>query len=166
MTANLPSHPASIQALYEQDYHLWVETTVKLLQAHKFDAVDWKNLIEEVADLSRRQRDKLKSLLTRLFEHLLKLNYWESEREYNAAKWKSEIVNFRLQIKELLLDSPSLKPCLSEEFEKCYANARKIIITRTELPSATFPDAPIATVEQILAENWLPESRKMSDSET
>ena len=100
------------KTLYEQDYNQWVELTVRQLQARNFASVDWENLIEEVADLSRRERSKLKSLLTRLWEHLLKLSYWESEREYNQAHWKGEIRNFRKQIKDLLENSPSLKPYL------------------------------------------------------
>lgn len=160
MTAQIPAYVPSIQAksmLYQKDYHLWVETTVRQLQAGHFETVDWENLIEEVADLSRRERDKLKSLLTRLFEHLLKLAYWESERNYNARHWQAEIANFRWQIQELLAESPSLKPFLREILGKCYQNARKITIIRTELPATTFPISPIATVEQVLDDNWLPE---------
>ncbi len=97
----------AIPKLYEQDYHLWVETTLKQLQAQSFDKVDWENLIEEVADWSRREQDKLISLLTRLFEHLLKLGYWESEREYNAAKWKSEIRNQKSETSEYRLKNYS-----------------------------------------------------------
>jgi hypothetical protein len=145
-----------LQFLYEKDYYLWVTTIVKKLQEKNFEEVDWENLIEEVTDLSRRQRDKLKSLLTRLFEHLLKLAYWESEREYNAAKWKGEIINFRVQIKDLLEESPSLKPVLGEVLEKCYSNARKIMIARTELPPSLFPVEPIASAVQLLDETWLP----------
>jgi DNA repair ATPase RecN len=146
----------SLKTLYEQDYHQWVEATVKHLQAKNYEAVDWGNLIEEVADLSRRQRDKLRSLLTRLWEHLLKLNYWTSEREYNAAHWKREILNFRLQIKRLLQDSPSLQPFFGEIFEECYENARKLVKERTQLPLSTFPVEPIATEVEVLDENWLP----------
>ncbi len=51
-------------------------------------------------------RRAISSLLTRLFEHLLKLVYWlvywNDERDYNANKWKSEITAFRVQIQKLL----------------------------------------------------------------
>ena len=33
--------------------------------------------------MGRSDKLALKRLLTRLFEHLLKIAYWESEREYN-----------------------------------------------------------------------------------
>lgn len=144
----------SLKTLYEQDYNQWVESNVKHLQAKNYEAVDWENLIEEVADLSRRQRDKLRSLLTRLWEHLLKLGYWQSERQYNAAHWKREILNFRLQIKRLLQDSPSLQPFFQEIFEKCYENARRLVKERSQLPLSSFPIEPIATLAEILDENW------------
>ncbi|MGK7883609.1 MAG: DUF29 domain-containing protein [Crocosphaera sp.] len=99
----------TIKYLYETDYDRWVLQTVQQLQDKNYEAIDWENLIDEVMDLGRRQRDKLISLLTRLFEHLLKLAYWESEREYNYRGWNGEIQNFRIQIKRLLKDSPSLK---------------------------------------------------------
>ena len=68
------------KSLYDTDYHLWLVKTVKRLENKEFDALDLPNLVEEVSDLSRREKRKLESLLTRLFEHLLKLKYWESER--------------------------------------------------------------------------------------
>ena len=71
--------------LYNTDYQLWVVKTVKQPENKQFDALDLPNLIEEVSDLSRREKRKLESLLTRLFEHLLKLKYWESERELNEG---------------------------------------------------------------------------------
>jgi hypothetical protein len=69
--------------LYDVDYNLWVLETVKQLENREFNALDLDNLIEEVADLSRRDKRKLESLLTRLIEHLLKIKYWQSEKDRN-----------------------------------------------------------------------------------
>ncbi len=143
-------------SLYETDYNRWIEKTVEQLCDRNYESVDWENLIEEVADLSQRQRDKLMSLLTKLFEHLLKLIYWESEREYNQRGWKGKIRNFRLQIKRLLKNSPSLKPFLAEVIEECYQDARQIVIDKTGLDSHTFPITPVANSDELLDEDWLP----------
>ncbi len=151
----IPMQP-SIKKLYETDYHQWVEETVQRLQEQDFESVDWENLIEEIADLSRRQRDKLKSLLTRLFEHLLKLGYWKSERKYSGNHWKGEIRVFRASLVDTLTDSPSLKPYFAQVFEKCYNTARKVASDVSGLPLETFPVEPIATPEQVLDENWFP----------
>ena len=142
--------------LYDTDYNLWLEETVKQLQAKDFNAIDWQNLIEEIASLGRSEKRRIQSLLTRLFEHLLKLAYWESEKEYSKGHWEGEIMNFRKQINKELKVSPSLKNHLNEVFEECYQDGRKLVSLASELPLNTFPSSPIGNVEQILDENWLP----------
>jgi hypothetical protein len=146
------------QTLYEQDYYLWLQTTIKKLRSGQFSTLDLENLVEELESMSRSDKRALKSLLTRLLEHLLKLAYWKSEQEYNQRGWKGEIRTFRIQIKDLLKDSPSLKPYMTEIFEKCYSNARSIMIDVTGLPSNTFPQSDFATLEQVLDEAWFPDS--------
>jgi hypothetical protein len=142
--------------LYEQDFYEWIETTVKLLQEKNYQEIDWENLIEEVACLGRSERHKLSSLLTVLWEHILKLAYWEREREYNANHWKGEIITFRIQIRKTLKDSPSLKNYAQEIYLECYQDACKIISNRAKIPLKTFPNEPIATLEQLLDEDWFP----------
>ncbi|MEA5510923.1 DUF29 domain-containing protein [Crocosphaera sp. UHCC 0190] len=146
----------STEKLYDQDYQLWLEITLEQLRNSEYSQVDWENLLEEIEGMTRNDKRALKSLLTRLFEHFLKLAYWKSEREYNQAGWEGEIQNFRVQIKELLEDSPSLKPYLRQIIEKSYKDAVKITCKKTRLPSNTFPVDSIANAEQILDDNWLP----------
>ncbi len=146
----------SKKKLYDTDYNLWLEETVKQLQAQDFNAIDWENLIEEIASLGRSEKRRIESLLTRLFEHLLKFAYWEKEKNYNQNHWRREIRNFRKQIKKELKASPSLKNYLLKVFEECYQDSRELVADISELPIDTFPSSPIANVEQILDENWLP----------
>ena len=146
----------SQKKLYDTDYNLWLDETVKQLQAKDFDAIDWENLIEEIASLGRSEKRRIESLLTRLFEHLLKLGYWETERNYNQNHWKREIFNFRKQINKELKASLSLKNYLNEVFEECYQDGRKLVSLASELPLNTFPTSSIGDAEQILDENWLP----------
>jgi len=142
--------------LYDTDYHLWVMETVKQLQNEEFDALDLQNLIEEVSDLSRRDRKKLKSLLRNLLEHLLKLKYWDSEKKNNQGHWQGEISNFRKQIRDELEDSPSLKSYLQEIFNDCYQDAREVASKRSQMPLNIFPKVAIADFGKVLDENWLP----------
>ena len=146
--------------LYEQDYYLWIEETRSLLENHQFSDLDLDNLIEEISDMGKSQRQSLKSYLTRLLEHLLKLVYWQSELEYNQRGWKNEIRNFRLQIKQIIEDSPSLKPYLSEIFLPCYQNARKLFLDLSGMAENLVSLAPICTIEQALNEDWFPEISK------
>ncbi|AFZ49054.1 DUF29 domain-containing protein [Dactylococcopsis salina] len=157
--------PQAQKQLYETDYHLWVVETVKKLQNREFETIDWENLIDEVSDLSRREKKKLKSLLRNLWEHLLKFKYWQNEWERNQSHWKGEIRNFRKQIRDELEDSPSLKNYLHDISAQCYEDAKAIVSDKSELPLDHFPenamslcDCPkdIAPLEQVLDENWLP----------
>jgi len=44
--------------LYEQDYSQWAETMDDLLASGNFTQLDIENLVEEVRDLSKRERDR------------------------------------------------------------------------------------------------------------
>lgn len=79
-----------------------------------------------------------------------------SEKVYNQNHWKKEIRNFRKQIKRELKTSPSLKNYLAQMFEESYQDAKELLSNDSDLPLNTFPEKPIASLEQILDENWLP----------
>jgi hypothetical protein len=142
------------QTLYDQDYYLWIKTTINQLRTGQFSAVDLENLLEELETMGRNQKRTIKSLLIKLLLHLLKLKYWEQEREQNQGHWKGEIRTFRIQIKDEIKDSPSLKPYILEIFDECYQDARKEASDRSQLPLDIFPVIPIGSLEQILDENW------------
>ena len=147
----------STQTLYDQDYYLWLRITINQLRTNQFLSLDLDNLIEELEDMGRSQKRTVKSLLIRLFEHLLKLTYWNVERERNQGHWKGEIRTFRREIKDELKDSPSLKPYILEIFDQCYQDARTEASDRSQLAIDIFPLIPIGSLEQILDENWFPE---------
>lgn len=140
--------------LYDQDYYLWLKTTQKQLATGDFSALDVANLVEELADMGKSEKRALISLLTRLVEHLLKLSYWEEEKERVGNHWASEIVNFRAQIETRLEDSPSLRSQLPALYEKAYPVAVKSVSKLFSLP----PNAEI-TLSQTLDENWFPEEK-------
>lgn len=144
------------QPLYDQDYALWLEETIAQLRQGAWTDVDVVNLIEELEGMARSDKRALKSFLTRLFEHLLKLSYWDSEREYNQRGWKGEITHFRISIQNILEDSPSRKADLEKVFEKSYQDAREVMINTTGLSPSTFPLEPIAPLDQVLDKNWFP----------
>lgn len=151
-----------LRELYDSDFVLWVEETAKHLHDRNFQDVDLENLIEEVLDLSRRSKHKLKSLLRWLFEHLLKLKYWQSELDRNQNYWRGEVFNFRQQIQDELQSSPSLQGYLQQILNECYLDASEAASITTGLPLNTFPKVPLATMEQVLDKVWLGETRCFS----
>lgn len=131
MTNQLP--PNVIKSLYEQDFCLWIEKTVKQLREKQTDELDWENLIEEIESLGKSDKRELRNRLTVLLEHLLKRTYWEQERETCFRGWQDTIREQRRQIKLLIKDSPSLQPFLLEIFSQCYSDAREDVIFKTGL---------------------------------
>lgn len=152
----LAQSPRATETLYDQDYYLWLKTTINQLRANQFSQVDLENLLEELETMGRSEKHKIENLLVKLFEHLLKLQFWQGERERNQGHWKGEIREFRRQINKQLKSSPSLKPYILEIFEGCYEDARKEASDRSQLSLETFPVISIGSLEQILDENWFP----------
>jgi hypothetical protein len=99
--------------LYEQDYGLWAEQMADFLSAGRFAELDIDNLVEEVRDLSKRERDRLLSSLCLIVHHLLK---WDYQPQLRSKSWQITIQRERLHIIRYLKDSPSLKRYLTDEW--------------------------------------------------
>lgn len=149
-----------LASLYDTDYQRWLDQTVAQLRAKDFSNLDLENLIEEIESLGRSEKHAISSYLMRLCEHLLKITYWDSERERCLRGWKREVINFRLQIQEELEASPSLKSFLQDVFAKQYKNGRKLFLSASELNANLIPQEPDFTLEQALDEDWLPWQRE------
>jgi hypothetical protein len=143
-------------SLYDTDYQLWLEQTVKQLRSHDFSHLDLENLTEELESLGRSEKHMISSYLRRLCEHLLKIKYWKSERETCLRGWRLEVRNFRLQIQEALEASPSLKSFLQDTSTKQYKNGRKLFLDASDLSAPLIPEDPDFTLDQALDEDWFP----------
>jgi Domain of unknown function DUF29 len=51
-----PIIQSGTQTLYDQDYYLWLRTTINQLRAGQFSAVDLDNLLEELETMGRREK--------------------------------------------------------------------------------------------------------------
>lgn len=153
MTSEVNIKPAS---LYDTDYQLWLEQTLAKLRSQDFSNLDLENLIEEIESLGKSDKRAIASYLMRLCEHLLKIKYWQSEREACFRGWDLEVANFRMEIRAILKDSPSLKKHLDENFVSEYKNARKLFLKASGLSANQIPEEPEFTLEQALDEDWLP----------
>ncbi|TRU33989.1 MAG: DUF29 domain-containing protein [Microcystis aeruginosa Ma_MB_F_20061100_S20] len=127
---------AKIKNLYDQDFALWIEKTVKQLKSGDLSQVDLENLIEEVESLGKSQRKAVDNFLTRLLEHLLKRCYVVLPDCYRG--WEIEIRNFRKELKKEFKYSPSLKRFMIEILEECYREALEAV--KEDYPDSNFPD--------------------------
>jgi len=149
---------AKIQGnLYDQDFYLWLEQTVKTLRIKQFTDLDVDHLIEEIEAMGRSEKREVKSRLEVMFEHLLKLKYWLSEKDQNARGWQGTVIEQRRQLKGVLADSPSLKTLLITEFDNCYDHGRQYLIRFNQLEPTLFPEVNPFTIEQILDDDYFPE---------
>ncbi|MDB9451025.1 DUF29 domain-containing protein [Dolichospermum circinale] len=144
------------KTLYEQDFYLWIQTTLAILKERKLEQLDIENLIEEIDSMGRSEKKELKTRLVVLIEHLLKLQYWTEEKDYNARVWRNTVVEQRRQIAYTLADSPSLKGILNDVFLDCYTDARNDTINKYQLPSTLFPEQPSFSLIQVLNADFMP----------
>jgi len=108
--------------LYEQDYSQWAEQMADLLAQGRFTELDIENLVEEVRDLSKRERDRLLSSLRLIVHHFLK---WDYQPKRRCRSWQGTIERERANIDLYLKDSPSLKRYLVDDsLAKIYPTAR------------------------------------------
>ena len=102
--------PDSAAQLYEEDFVRWTEEQSRALRAAaKLGTnlpLDWENLAEEVESLGASQRRELRSRLAVILEHLMKLEH--SPAIDPRTGWMDTISRERLNIEDLLKDSPSL----------------------------------------------------------
>jgi hypothetical protein len=139
-------------ATYYSDYYSWTKEQVELLKNKRFEQVDWEHLIEEIEDLGNSRENALESYLERLLEHLLKLSYWESEKEYCTRLWKAEIRNYREQIKKIIRKNPALKNRIVSIWTEIYP-----VRIRVMRELFFIPDLSNISVDQALADDWFPE---------
>ena len=145
-----------IKSLYEQDFYLWIQETVELLKKGQLEQLDIENLIEEVDSMGKSQRKELKTRLIVLIEHLLKLQYWTTEKDYNARGWRNTIVEQRRQIAYTLVDSPSLKAIINDMFLDCYQDARNDTLRKYQLPLTLFPQESPFSLLEVLDPDFIP----------
>ena len=61
--------------LYERDEHEWIAAQISALESGQMNRLDRENLIEFLSEMTVRDRRELKSRLTVLLLHLLKVRY-------------------------------------------------------------------------------------------
>ncbi|MES2207275.1 MAG: DUF29 domain-containing protein [Pseudomonadota bacterium] len=143
------------ESLYDQDFYAWINKQVDLLRAKKFNEIDLEHLSEEIEDMGKSEKRSLRNHLVRLIQHLLK---WEYQPERRGRSWELTIKAQRQAVRELLLESPSLKHKLPEIIDQAYVSAIyeacAEINTKTE---SDFPEKCIYTFDMLLDNDFWPQ---------
>jgi hypothetical protein len=146
----------NLASLYDVEYDQWLARTISLLKENRFNELDKDHLIEELEDLSRREKKTVERFLEQIIRHLLLWQYWTAEHDYNANHWRAEIMSFRTQINEDL--TQNLRNHLQENQVKIYEKALNYVNQKTGY-EVDFPENCPYTLDQLLEMNWLPEKR-------
>jgi len=140
---------ADIQQLHDRDFNLWIEEIAIAVKNKDVEKMDWDNLLEEIEDMGKSEKRSLESYLERLIEHILKLKYWDSERDRNYKHWQVEVINFRNRISRLLDRSPSLKNYMQEIYPRVFQDAVMAQQIEFDIPTDSFIE-----LEKILERNY------------
>ena len=140
--------------LYQSDFYTWARQQADLLREGRFDTLDAEHLIEELEAMGSRERRELANRLKALLTHLLK---WQFQPSRQGASWTLTIRVQRMDIADLLNDEPGLIPEIPQAFEKAYRKARLLAANETGMDEATFPKQSPYTIEQTMADDYLPE---------
>ncbi|BAU66203.1 hypothetical protein STA3757_36060 [Stanieria sp. NIES-3757] len=155
----------------DKEYDLWLQEQANHLRDRAFDRLDIDNLIEELEALVRGEKSAVESLAYQILLHLLLINYWHEESQWNRNQrcdpsevssdweraprdWASEITGFRLQLNNKL--TTNLKNHLFNRLDDLYQKARKAAINKTKssIKSDRFPSERIYNLENLIDDNF------------
>ena len=150
------------KTLYEQDFQVWLTTTISHLQKREFADLDTDNLIEELTELGKSEKRALESNLMVLLAHLLKLKVQHDAPPSMRDSWYRSIIEHRQRIQKNLRDTPSLKSYLETAIQEAYLDARQVAIKAGKLarfgvripPENEYPKICPFLPEQILHESF------------
>ncbi|TAK79079.1 MAG: DUF29 domain-containing protein [Gammaproteobacteria bacterium] len=139
---------------YEKDFYAWAIYNAKLLREGKFSNVDIEHVAEEIESMGKSEKRELVNRLAVLMAHLLK---WKYQPEKRTKSWTLTIKNQRIQLSDLLEESPSLKKELEEKFHHAYERAKVLAAKQTRLEEDEFPKHPPFSFKDCLKSSFLPD---------
>src|ERR1700738_97694 len=138
----------STASLYEEDFYAWTQQQAERLR--RLPAVgnelDLEHIAEEIEDLGRSDLRAAQSLCQHIIEHLLKLEF--SGLEAPADHWRDEIVEWRVQLEQILTRSIEAKLDLPSQYRVALRLVRRL---ERDVPGFTsrVPRVCPYTLEQI-----------------
>lgn len=144
----------SVAAVYERDFYAWLTSNAQLLREQNIAEVDIDHLAEELESMGKSEKRALMSRFAVLLAHLLK---WQFQPARRSRSWKNTILTQRIDIHELLEESPSLRHDLAEKLESAYEKAKLSAEVETGIEARHFPAACPFSVEQLLDNAFFPE---------
>jgi hypothetical protein len=146
--------PKSNQTEYEKDFYAWTLNNAKLLREGKLSEVDIEHIAEEIESMGKSEKRELVNRLAVLIAHLLK---WQFQPTRRSKSWTLTIKNQRIELNDLLEESPSLKKELEGKFTHAYERAVLMASEQTGIDEEDFPKRPPFNLKECLKMNYLPD---------
>ncbi|MDX1539927.1 MAG: DUF29 domain-containing protein [Geminicoccaceae bacterium] len=102
--------------LFEGNFYVWTERQADLLRARRFDELDLGNLVEEVEDLGKSERNKVLNTASVIIEHFLKLEH--SPASGPRDLWRRSIQEHRRRLRGDI--TPRLRQILDGELTELF----------------------------------------------
>lgn len=138
---------------YNDDFYAWVTHNAALLRAGRLSEIDVENLAEEIECMGKSEKRDLVSRLSVLIAHLLK---WKVQSMRRSKSWTLTIRNQRIELNDLLQESPSLKKELKAKFDHVYEKAILMTAEQTGIDEEEFPKVAPFTLDDCLNASYLP----------
>jgi hypothetical protein len=146
-TTNTVEAPAG-RELYEQDEHQWIAAQISALADGHLNRLDRTNLIELLTEMTIRDRRELRSRLTVLLHHLLKVQF---QPEGLTRSWVMTIIEQQSEIRSIIEGIPSLGRQAESIAALSYPDAVQRAARETGLPPERFPTVSPWTAAAALA---------------
>ena len=151
------------RSLYDTDVYAWAMQQASALRSEAArggsNAVDWANVAEEIESLGREPAHAILSHMTRIIQHLLKLQHSPAADPRNH--WKKEVRRFRVSLLNRAESNPALAARMEQFVERAYRYGRleaSIDLADDGLSLADLPETCPYTIDQIRAFDWFPSS--------
>lgn len=138
---------------YNKDFYAWVTHNTDLIRQGRISEIDVEHIAEELESMGKSEKRELINRLAILLSHLLK---WEIQPGLRGNSWKYTVKEQRIQIADLLDESPSLNHELEEKIGHAYKQAVIIAIRETGLEEEKFPKNCPFSLSQCLDDSFLP----------
>lgn len=134
----------------DTEYDSWLLEQAQLLRDRDFEHLDIDNLVEELEALVRGEKSSVEQFAYLIILHLLLVDYWHEQSEWNRNHWEAEITGFRLQLNNKL--TTNLRNHLLERLDFLYGKAYQAAVkkTKSSIQGDRFPQERKYSLEDIL----------------
>ena len=134
----------------DTEYDSWLLEQAQLLRDRNFQYLDIDNLVEEIEALVRGEKSSVEQFAYLIMLHLLLIEYWYEQSEWNRNHWEAEIIGFRLQLNNKL--TTNLRKHLAQRLDFLYGKAYQAAIkkTKSSVDGDRFPQERKYSLEDII----------------